>query len=84
MTISELHSARSTKSAPKDKNDVVFTGQRIRWEGRKLVVDQDKAVEELSEVNLEKHLKDDAPCTASQHTGFRSLLGSLNCLQSRT
>ena len=24
-----------------DKNDVVFTGQRVRWEGRKLVVDQD-------------------------------------------
>jgi hypothetical protein len=63
---------------------VVFTGQRVRWEGRKLVVDQDKAVEDLSEVNLDKHLKDDTPCTASQHTEFRSLLGSLNWLQSRT
>ena len=66
-----------------DKIDVVFTGQRVRWEGRKLVVDQDKAVEELSEVNLEKHLKDDTPCTALQHTEFRSLLGSFNWLQSR-
>ena len=67
-----------------DKNDVVFTGQRIRWQGNTLVVDQDKAVEELSEVHIEKNLSDNTPCTASQHTEYRSLLGSLNWLQSRT
>ena len=67
-----------------DKNDVVFTGQRIRWQGNTLVVDQDKAVEELAEVHIEKNLSDNIPCTASQHTEYRSLPGSLNWLQSRT
>jgi hypothetical protein len=37
-----------------DKDDVVFCGQRIRWQGNVLVVDQDRAIEELSEVHLEK------------------------------
>ena len=36
-----------------DRNDVVFTGQCCRWQGSTLVVDQEKAVEDLSEVNIE-------------------------------
>ena len=67
-----------------DRNNVAFTGQRVRWNNKALVVDQDKSVEELSEIVIDKHLNDDTPCTASQHTEFRSLLGSLNWLQSRT
>ena len=67
-----------------DKNDVVFTGQRVRWEGIKLVVDQEKAIEELSEVTIEKNLPDNLACTPQQHAEFRSLLGSLNWLQSRS
>ena len=67
-----------------DRNDVVFTGQRVRWQGNTLVVDQEKAVEELSEVQLEKNLPDNTPCTPTLHTEFRSLVRSLNWLQSRT
>ena len=33
---------------------------------------------------IDNHLKDGTPCSASQHIEFRSLLGSLNWLQSRT
>ena len=67
-----------------DTNDVTFTGQRVRWEKNAIVVDQDKAVEELSEIKLEKNLPDPTPCSPSMHTEYRSVLGSLNWLQSRT
>jgi len=30
-----------------DIDEIVFTGQRIGWKGNTLVVDQDKAIEEL-------------------------------------
>ena len=33
------------KVGSEDKDDVMFTGQRIRWRENSLVVDQDKAVE---------------------------------------
>ena len=61
-----------------DTQDVVFTGQRVRWMKDVLVVDQDKAVEELSAIPVESHLKDSEKCTPQQHTQFRSLLGQLN------
>jgi hypothetical protein len=48
------------------------------------VVDQDKAVEELKEIELDKNMKDDTSCTPELQTEFRSLLGSINWLQSRT
>ena len=68
-----------------DKDDIVFTGQRLRWLNNAIVMDQDKAVEELSEIQLEKKLNDEADCTPAMHTEYRrSLLGSLNWLQSRT
>ena len=67
-----------------DKDDIVFTGQRVRWHGSVLTVDQDKAIEELAEIQTPKGLKDETLCTASQHTEYRSLLGSLNWLQSCT
>ena len=67
-----------------DKDDVVFTGQRVRWQGAVLTVDQDKAIEELAEIQVPKGLKDETMCTPAQHTEYRSLLGSLNWLQSRT
>jgi len=61
-----------------DIDGVIFTGQRIRWKGNTLVVDQDKAIEELTEVQFDKSLKDDVACNPSLHTEYRSLLGSLN------
>ena len=67
-----------------DTENVIFTGQRIRWMKDVLVVDQDKAVEELTTIPVESHLKDSEQCTPQQHTQFRSLLGQLNWLQSRS
>ena len=61
-----------------DIDEIVFTGQRIRWKGNTLVVDQDKAIEELSEIQFDKALKDEVACNPTLHTEYRSLLGSLN------
>ena len=33
------------KVGPEEKDDVMFTGQRIRWKENSLLLDQDKAVE---------------------------------------
>jgi hypothetical protein len=51
-----------------DKDDIVFTGQRLRWLNNAIVMDQDKAVEELSEIQVEKKLNDEADCTPAMHT----------------
>jgi hypothetical protein len=67
-----------------DTDEIVFTGQRIRWNGKTLVVDQDKAIEELSVIQFDKSLKDEVACNPTLHTEYRSLLGSINWLQSRT
>ena len=67
-----------------DKGDVEFTGQRIRWNQTSIVLDQSKNIEELSEIQLDKSLKDSASCSPQLHTEYRSVLGALNWLQSRT
>ena len=67
-----------------DRNDLVFTGQHVKWTKDCIVVDQDRAIEELSEISLAKGLKDDDKCSLAMHTEYRSVLGSLNWLQSRT
>ena len=67
-----------------DVNDVLFVGQRVRWAPKGsnpngcLVVDQEKAIEELHEIEFDKTLKDDVACNPSLHTEYRSVLGSLN------
>ena len=63
-----------------DKNDIMFVGQRIRWyedpkHGPYIDVAQTVAIEELSEIPLDKGLPDDRPCTPQQHTAYRSVLG---------
>ena len=78
------------QAGSEDKNDVLFVGQRVRWKTYSnnpkgcLEVDQEKAVEEVHEVEFDKRLKDDVACTPALHTEYRSVLGSLNWLQSRT
>ena len=73
-----------------DKNDLTFTGQRVRWvldaQGKKkyISVDQKLCVSELEEIVIPKHLKDADLCDKALHTSYRSLLGSINWLQSRT
>jgi hypothetical protein len=69
-------------------DNVMFCGQRVRWQKKDdqniIVVDQDGQVEELTEIKLDKGLKDSDKCDATMHTAYRSLLGGLNWLQSRT
>ena len=67
-----------------DWNDVSFTGQRIRWtkdsqSGSCIEVSQQKAIDELEEIPVERHTKEDA-----MHTSCRSLPGHIIWLQSRT
>ena len=68
-----------------------FTGQRIKWicdptTGKKsyIRVEQSKSIETLSEITIPKGLGDKDPCSASLHAELRSLLGSINWLQSRS
>jgi len=71
-----------------DKIDIMFVGQRITWKnhekfGNYISCDQKLAVDQLEEIKVEKHMKDNMPCSPSMHTAYRSVLGQLNWLQSR-
>ena len=46
--------------------------------------DQKLAVDAVEEIKFEKSLKDNIACTPQLHTAYRSVLGQLNWLQSRT
>ena len=80
------------KVGSEDHNDIMFVGQRIRWiENRvsgqsswHIQVDQERCIEELEEIKFDKSLKDQIQCDKSMHTEFRSVLGQINWLQSRT
>ena len=68
---------------------MAFTGQRIRWTqdpqtGPYIEVSQEKAIEELEEILVERNMKEDLQRTPAMHTMYRSLLGQINWLQSRT
>ena len=67
-----------------DEGDVEFTGQGIRKDKQTIVLDQSKNIEELSEIQIDKSLKDNMPCNPQLHTEYRSVLGAINWLQSRT
>ena len=72
-----------------DCNDMTFTGQRTRWikdhqSGPCIEVSQQKAVDELEEIPVERNTKEDLHCTPAMHTTYRSLLGQINWLQSGT
>ena len=72
-----------------DKNDIMFVGQRIKWKthdkyGPYISVDQKLAVDAVEEVKIDKSLKDNIQCNPQLHTAYRSVLGQLNWLQSRT
>ena len=47
-------------------------------------VSQGKAIEELEGIQVERNTKEDLHCTPAMHTRYRSLLGQINWLQSRT
>ena len=72
-------------------NDLMFTGQRVKWiidektkKKSNITVEQSLCVSELTEVVIPKGLKDEDKCDKDLHTAYRSLLGSINWLQSRT
>ena len=70
-------------------NDVLFTGERIHWKkdpqlGPSIKVSQERSIEELDEIPVEKNTKEDLHCTPAMHTRYRSLLGQIDWLQSRT
>ena len=72
-----------------DWNDVTFKGQRIRWtkdpQSRSYIeVSQEKDIEELEQIPKERNTKEDLHCTLAMHTMYRSLVGQINWLQSRT
>ena len=69
----------------------MFTGQRVTWimnekteKKSHITVEQPLCVSELTEVVVPKGLKDEDKCDKDFHTANRSLLGSINWLQSRT
>ena len=79
------------KIGHEDTNDLMFTGQRVAWKMQEktkkkeyISVEQSLCVQELTEIIIPKGLKDEDKCDKDMHTAFRSLLGSINWLQSRT
>ena len=79
------------KIGHEDTNDLLFTGQRVAWKMQEktkkkeyISVEQSLCVQELTEIIIPKGLKDEDKCDKDMHTAFRSLLGSINWLQSRT
>ena len=81
----------SFKIGHEDVNDLMFTGQRVKWQldektkkKSHIVVEQSLCVSELTEIVIQKGKKDDEKCDKDMHTAYRSLLGSINWLQSRT
>ena len=76
-----------------DWNEVTYVGQRIRWKTETLVdgnsypyiaVDQQKDIDAMEEIVYDKKEYDSTRCDPGTHTAFRSALGVLNWLQSRT
>ena len=81
----------SFKIGHEDVNGLMFTGQRVKWQldektkkKSHIVVEQSLCVSELTEIVIQKGQKDDEKCDKDMHTAYRSLLGSINWLQSRT
>ena len=80
---------RDFQVGSEDTNDVMFVGQRIRWMDRgtskqHIMVDQEKKIEELSEIAFDSTVRDNVMCAKEMHTQYRSVLGSINWLQART
>ena len=77
------------KIGHEDVNDLMFTGQCVKWsidektkKKSHITVEQSLCVSELTEVVIPKGLKDEDKCDKDLHTAYRSLLGSINWLQS--
>lgn len=73
-----------------DLNVVEYCGQKVQWIPATsqipahIAISQNKAIDALTEIRLEGTWQDNTPLTPTQHTQFRSVLGQINWLQSRT
>ena len=71
-----------------DINDVCVVGRGVCWETKNpksfLQVGQERAIEELGEIEFDKSLLDSDYCSAPLHARYRSVLGQAMWLQSRT
>ena len=65
-------------------DDVVFCGQRVVRRGNVITVNQQVAIDDLHEALIPKGAKDESALDREYHTEYRSILGKLNWLQSRT
>ena len=79
------------KIGHEDVNDLMFTGQRVKWiidektkKKSHITVEQSLCVSEPTKVVVPEGLKGEDKCDKDLHTAYRSLLGSINWLQSRT
>ena len=70
---------QASPSAPAGKKSVSKPNKPAH-----ICVDQKVAVDELEEVKFDKSLKDNVECDSILHTAYRSVLGQVNWLQSRT
>ena len=66
-----------------DWNDVTVTGQRISWvndsqSGSYIEVSQQKAIDELMEIAVERNMRENLHCTPAMHSRYRSLFGQIN------
>ena len=80
---------RDFKVGSEDVNKVLFVGQKTTWQKKgqtqgHIEVDQEIKIEELEEIVFDKSLRDDQECPPIVHKAYRSLLGQINWLQSRT
>ena len=69
--------------------DVTITRQRIRWtkdsqSGSCTEVSQQKDIDELKEIPVQRNTEEDLHCIPAMHTRYRSLLGQINWSQSGT
>ena len=74
-----------------DVNDIMFTGQRVAWvfdektnKKKCIGVTPKLNVEELEEISIPRRSNDSDGCSKEMRAAFRSPLGSINWLQSRT
>ena len=71
-----------------DTSDVLCVGQGVCWrtEDQKsfIQVDQERAIEELGEIEFDKSLLDSAYGSTPLHLQYRHVLGQVKWLQSRT
>ena len=78
------------KTGSEDWNDLMFCGQRTKWlyndkrEKDQIDVDQERGIDDLAEVIYDNKLDPDLACDADLHHQFRSGVGSVYWLQSRT